>query len=429
MTTERTKKGPKTALVLAGGGLTGAVYEIGALRAIDDLLIDRTVNDFDIYVGTSAGALVASMLVNGISPEEMLQVIQGSNPEIQSIERQHVFNIDRGEMLSWGLHLPQKLLGSWLTFLRNAGEMTLFDLLWSLTGVLPSGLYDARGIERYIRLVLDKVGYSNSFEEVPRDLHIIATDLNTGKRVVFSRDEHSSVPISWAVAASSAVPLLYRPVRINGRDYVDGGLRGNASLDLAIEHGAELVVCINPMVPYLYPEDAAHPGSVRNGGLGERGIQSIANQTLRIVTSAGLHYHVKQLRRSHPDVDIILIEPHPQDDEMFFTNIMHYASRLTVAQHGFESATLDLAEYYPLYKQILARHGILISRRLVIEEIAEIQASGYDQRVIRKVLEARSSRCSRRRAGDQLCELDRVLADLELTLNGLTLSATPELTR
>ena len=50
----------KTALVLAGGGLTGAVYEIGALRAIDDLLVDRTVNDFDIYVGTSAGALVAS---------------------------------------------------------------------------------------------------------------------------------------------------------------------------------------------------------------------------------------------------------------------------------------------------------------------------------------------------------------------------------
>ena len=69
----------KTALVLAGGGLTGAVYEIGTLRAIDDLLVDRTVNDFDIYVGTSAGALVAALLANGLSPETMLQSIAGDS--------------------------------------------------------------------------------------------------------------------------------------------------------------------------------------------------------------------------------------------------------------------------------------------------------------------------------------------------------------
>jgi predicted acylesterase/phospholipase RssA len=73
----RLKKGSRTALVLAGGGITGAVYEIGALRAIDDLLIDRSVNDFDIYVGTSAGALVSSFLVNGISPETQLEVMSG----------------------------------------------------------------------------------------------------------------------------------------------------------------------------------------------------------------------------------------------------------------------------------------------------------------------------------------------------------------
>jgi predicted acylesterase/phospholipase RssA len=422
------KKGVKTALVLAGGGLTGAVYEIGALRAIDDLLIGLTVNDFDIYVGTSAGALVASMLVNGISPEEMLQVIEGSNPDIQSIERQHIFNIDKRDMLAWGVHLPQKLLGAWLTYLTKVGEMTLFDLLWSLTGALPSGLYDSRGLERYIRLVLDKVGYSNSFKEVSRELHIIATDLNTGDRVVFASDVNSDVPISWAVAASSAVPLLYKPVRIGGREYVDGGLRGNASLDLAIEHGAELVVCINPMVPYRLPAEEPIPSLAPRRKVGERGIQSIANQTLRIVTNAGLHYHVKQLRRSHPDIDIILIEPHAQDEEMFFTNIMHYASRLTVAQHGFESATLDLAEYYPLYKQILARHGINITRRLVIEEIAEIQASGYSPEVIRRVLEARSTRCGPKRLGGPLCDLDRLLDELNLTLNTLALDPVPNLT-
>ncbi|HFC12629.1 MAG TPA: patatin-like phospholipase family protein, partial [Anaerolineae bacterium] len=65
----------KIALVLAGGGLSGAVYEMGALRAINDLLIGRTVNDFDIYVGTSAGSLVAAGLVNGLSPQLLLRSV------------------------------------------------------------------------------------------------------------------------------------------------------------------------------------------------------------------------------------------------------------------------------------------------------------------------------------------------------------------
>ena len=58
----------KTALVLGGGGFTGGVYEIGALRALDLLAVNRTVNEFDVYVGTSAGSFVASMVANGITP-------------------------------------------------------------------------------------------------------------------------------------------------------------------------------------------------------------------------------------------------------------------------------------------------------------------------------------------------------------------------
>ena len=72
----RSRKRPsKTALVLGGGGFTGGVYEIGALRALDLLAVNSTVNNFDIYVGTSAGSFVAGMLANGITPDEMMQVL------------------------------------------------------------------------------------------------------------------------------------------------------------------------------------------------------------------------------------------------------------------------------------------------------------------------------------------------------------------
>jgi NTE family protein len=410
----------KVALVLAGGGLTGAVYEIGALRAIDDLLVDRTVNDLDIYVGTSAGALVASCLANGLSPEAMLQAFDGSHPEVRALERRDLFRLNDREFLRRTAELPRVLLGAWSHYLRYLNDMTVFDLVWSLAEAIPSGMYDILALERYLCQVLDTQGLCNRFEDLERDLYIIATDLDTGDRVVFGQDEWGDVPISLAAAASSAMPLLYKPVRIRGKDLVDGGLRGNASLDLAIEQGAKLVICINPLVPYDNADLDCIPFLGPDGGhLSEKGAQAIASQMMRIMMHAGLGYHIKQLRRRHPDVDIILIEPRPDDYKMVFYNIMRYSTRLTVARHGFESVTIDLAEDYPRYKQILARHGIPLSRRLVITELAEIEQSGYDQEVIRRVLEARTAGCNRQARGTPVCQLTRALAELEMKLDSM----------
>src|SRR4051812_8554895 len=79
-TPRRRRRRSKTALVLGGGGFTGAVYEIGALRALDLLSVNRTVNQFDVYVGTSAGAFVASLAANGVTPEEMMRVVNQQVP-------------------------------------------------------------------------------------------------------------------------------------------------------------------------------------------------------------------------------------------------------------------------------------------------------------------------------------------------------------
>jgi predicted acylesterase/phospholipase RssA len=412
----------KTALVLAGGGITGAVFEIGALRAIDDLLLDRTVNDFDVFVGTSAGALIASLLVNGFSPEEMFQIIEGSNIDIEPLQPKHIFGINYRDILELSYRVPRTLFDTWLQYIRHQSEMTFFDIMWSVSEMLPTGLYDSLTLEKYVRQILVNFGQSNNFTNIDKDLHIIATDLDNGERVVFSKGSNCEVPISLAVAASSAMPLVYKPIRIGSHEYVDGGLRGNASLDLAIEHGASLIVCINPMVPYE-STDKSSPTVSRDFSehLSDKGIQSIANQTLRISSHASLHYHIKQLRRAHPQVDIIIIEPRQKDFRAFSENIMNFSARLEVARYGFESATLDLAEEYHIYKQILVRHGILISRRLVSEELWNIQESNYDPNVIWDILEARSSACGRRRRNTPVCQLTRTLAELEYALDSIEL--------
>ena len=401
----------KTALVLAGGGLTGAVYEIGALRAINDLLLDRTVNDFDIFIGTSAGAIVASSLANGITPETMMQANAGRHPHIPPIERKDIFNLSRTEFLRRGLKLPRTFALAWSKFLRGADDMSLFDVFWSMLEALPSGVYDGMALERYIRKVLSGPGLSNRFEALDKELYIIATELDSGERAVFGPGYSQGVPISLAVAASSAVPMVYKPVCINGREYVDGGLRGTASLDLAIEHGAELVLCINPLVPF---DSRSRRARFR---LSDKGMQAVANQATRISMHSGLHYHIKQLRRSHPGVDIILIEPRPDDYQMFFHNVLRYSARLLIAHHGFESVTVDLTAEYQRYKTILERHGIHISRRRVIKELTAIQASGENPQIIQDVLEARP-------LPDDLplppvAQLQRTLNELERTIESL----------
>jgi predicted acylesterase/phospholipase RssA len=302
--------------------------------------------------------------------------------------------------------------------------MNIVDLALSLTEAMPAGLYEVMALEAYVRTLLSTPGCRNEFDELDPELYIIATDLDSGERVVFGRGGDVDADISMAVAASSAVPLLYKPVRIGDQEFVDGGLRGTASLDLAIERGANLVICINPLVPFDNRSKDSIPFLGPDGGyLSEKGGQFIAAQVMRIVIHSGLHYHIKQLRRQHPEVDIILVEPRADDTAMFFHNIMRYSSRLTVARHGFESVTLDLAEDYPHYKSILDRHGIPISRRLVISELAEIQDSGYAPETIRRILESRPAgsiekgrRAAARRLSIVLSELDTVLNDRKAAL-------------
>jgi predicted acylesterase/phospholipase RssA len=409
----------KLALVLAGGGMTGAVYEIGALRAINDLLVDRSVTDFDIFVGTSAGAIIATFLANGFSPETMFQVIAGQHPDIPSIQRKYIFNFNQREVIRRGLGLPGKLLGTTVGYLRDWQNSTLVDAVWTLTDALPSGFYDGMALEKYMRLALGAYGNANRFDDLDRELYIIATNLDTGERAVFGTDVNSDVPISTAVAASSALPMIYKPVRIGGTEYIDGSMRGNASLDIAIEHGATLIVCINPLVPYDNSPRADPPAVA----FSKRGFSAIASQVSRITQHSGLRYQIKQLRRQHPEVDIILIEPRCDDWMLAFGNIMRYAERLEIARHGFESVTLDLAEDYYFYKDTLARHGAQISRQLVIEELAEIRSSGYAAAVVEQVIETRRPKCAEGRRNTPYCRLARALSSLESELDARAASA------
>ncbi len=385
MHNERQSMG-RTALVLAGGGVSGAVYEIGALRAIDELLVNRTVNDFDIYVGTSAGALVASFLANGVSSVDLMRVVNASHPIAQFPEAKHLFRLNTGEMLRRSLSLPRRLLRTGADALASRGRLSVLDMVFSgLGSALPSGIYDNRSYGEWMRDALALTGCSNRFDQLNRELYIIATELDNGHRKVFSA-QTPDVLISDAVAASSAVPIVYRPYRIGGKEYIDGGIRGNASLDMAIEQGAKLVVCINSLVPF----DSAQQGTSKGNLISARGLEAVSAQATRVMLHSGLKYQIKQLQRRHPDIDIILIEPRTDDAMMFFANIMRLQDRVKIAEHGFRSVSVDLAGGYEVIKDTLARYDIEISRGMVLADLAEMSEAQHDTAVVQRVLEGGS---------------------------------------
>ena len=132
-----------------------------------------------------------------------------------------------------------------------------------------------------------------------------------------------------------------------------------------------------PMVPLDNSEHSNIPMLGSDGTyLSEKGLSAIASQITRITAHSALHYHIKQLRKTRPDVDIILIEPSRHDYKMFFYNAMRYSARLILARHGFESVTLNIAEDYAHYKTLLGRHGVSITRRVLLQELHALQHDG-----------------------------------------------------
>ncbi|MEI7771442.1 MAG: patatin-like phospholipase family protein, partial [Chloroflexales bacterium] len=286
--------------------------------------------------------------------------------------------------------------------------MSIIDLAELLAPSLPSGLYDSDALEGYLRAALEQPGRSNRFGELSHELAIVATNLDTGDRAIFGHPPLAEVPISQAVCASAALPIFYRPVRIGGRDYIDGGIRGTASLDVAIEGGAELIVCINPMVPF---DNSRHQSG---HAISDEGLPQVGNQVFRTFIHAGLHYHIKQIRRRHPHVDIILIEPSRDDHLMCRDSTMRYQTRLTIARHAFETVGAHFRHHFPRYRELLSRHGITISDRRLRQDLVDMQAACDDPEAVRSVMMGDGA-LSRTPAGlaHTLAELDRLLFRIE----------------
>lgn len=369
----------KRALALGGGGFTGYLFEIGALTALDDLFEDGVgMNDLELYVGVSAGAAAASLMANGVTPREILETnLSGTRPYY--FDHRNVFSPAIGEGLKTAWRVTRQLVPLLKLYLRNYREMTLIDLLDKAQDALPSGIYTLEPFAAYLSAIFRARRLSDTFAGLSKELYIPAIDLETGDGVMFGDEGWRDVPISRAVTASSAVPIYFCPVRIDGRDYIDAGIGRMAFFEVAVQKDVEFMVMINPMA--RAPQHRSSPGSL-SGNTGEkrmreRGFLSIGEQASRINFDARFSHALERFQLDHPDKEVLVISPEQEDALLFERSFLSYGDRVHLLRAGYMSVMALAEDRFDELSAQFVRHGLAVSHAK-FEERARARLAGLD---------------------------------------------------
>jgi predicted acylesterase/phospholipase RssA len=252
----------------------------------------------------------------------------------------------------------------------------------ALTNHIPAGFFDNSGLETWLSRNIQRMRMPNNFRAFERKsgrrLYITACDLDTAERVIFGADESCELTISQAVQASTALPIFYKPARLNGVDYMDGGIRHTANIDIAIEKGADLIICYNPFRPFLNRIDADE-GEERPFAegryLSDRGMKVVLNQVFRTLLHSRLKLGLQRyLTDDRFQGDIVLLEPREEDADFFAINPLAFWKRAESIRHGFDSVRGTLEENLEQLQEIFAAYGLELDGAQAESKAADLRS-------------------------------------------------------
>lgn len=390
-------------LALAGGGPLGVIYEIGALVALQEAVIGVDFAACDVYVGVSAGAFVSAGLANGAAPRELCEKFIESEDRDDPFEPDVLMRPAFREFARRLARLPELAVAGFGAYLDRPDEdhpaRGLFEAFVRLTTALPNGMFDNASVASFLERQFARKGRTNDFRKLTRRLFVVATDLDRAEAVTFGAPGLDHVPISEAVKASAALPGLYPPARIDGRDYVDGALKKTLHASVALKAGARLLFCINPLTPF-----DAELG--RRGGrrirLAEEGLATVLSQTFRALIQSRMKVGMDRYAHEYPEADIVLFEPARTDAQIFFANVFSYADRRRLAEHAYARTRAELRRRAGELEPVLARHGVRIDHAVLDDPERRLIAAGGRR--------GRSLAAEARRLEATLARLDHALA-------------------
>lgn len=356
----------KTALVLAGGGIMGAAYEIGALAALDRLFAPGfATTRFDMYVGVSAGSVIAALAANRIPPSILFRTIANNESRVFNWRRRDIYRLDTLEILSSFRDMVLNLFRIFRNYRRNRWRFSLKDFFYILQEQFPAGLFSLGPMQNYLCQSFRQEKILDDFHLIKPELYIPAYDLDLGRRVIFGSEGFRDLHVCQAITASCAIPYFFRPYKIGERYYMDGSIGRVTHIDIALEKGAKLIVVINPRVPMLNEKERHCLPSLSYGrcsSIAELGISFAWEQAQRIENKEKLDLAMEIYRRNHRDVDIVLIEPGRDESLLFFQSPMSNEARHHIMDYGYNLTLTQLRSQFEKYREVFARHGIKTAR-------------------------------------------------------------------
>lgn len=367
--TQTTSRPAKIGLACAGGGIEGAVYEIGALCALEEVIEGVDFTNAHVYVGVSAGAIITSSLANKISPRQMSRAILSRQPRVHPITPSTFFTPAYREYVQRVASAPGMMASMLWDYAWHPGDISIGGSLSRITELLPTGVFSNAPIGRYMKRNFDYEGRSDCFSDLKTKLRIVATDLDSSKSVIFGGPGLEEVPISLAVQASTALPAIYTPVEIRQRYYIDGVAQRTVHASVAMDEGADFTICINPIVPYEAVEAAAGAGDPLQEMLVKRGLPAVLSQTFRTMIHSRMNVGISRYKyqQSYAGRDILVIEPKTTDYRMFFTNVFSFSSRQDVCEYAYQSTRAFLREHADDLEKRLQKHGLGLRREALVQ--------------------------------------------------------------
>lgn len=342
----------RTALCSAGGGITGIYFELGALKALDDCFGEsRGVNEFDMYFGISAGAVVNSLLAAGFTIDAIMAAIAGAPGPIPPISMQ---------LLRWshvnGPDLRQRFVRAgragwrvfWDVLSRRPADVdsTLFRLADLIGPPLHSTAYGDM-----LHRVLTLNGGSDEFRALNRPLFVGASDQDTHEHVLFGGEGWDHVPVSRAVQASLSLPPAFGAVNLAGHYYEDGAITRTSNFQEAIRRGANLIVLLDPFVPYV----SRTPGHGRR-----RGVLYNIDQSIRTLTFTRFRQTLSYVLRQHPEVSTYTFLPANRERALLSDNPMDHRGYLPIWRGAYLSTVRRVRRLAHRLAGDLAHHGFVL---------------------------------------------------------------------
>lgn len=368
----------KVGLALGGGGALGGIYEIGALRALDEALLGVDFNDLYVYVGVSAGAFVAANLANQMTTAQMCRIFVKNEADVHPFHPGVFYRPAAREYVRRAVKIPGLLVEACARFIGNPRDQSFLEAMTVLAQALPAGLFENDKVNQYLERSFSLLGRTNDFRKLRRRLYLVAADVESGESVHFGGPGFDHVPISKAVQASVAAPALYTPVEIGGRFYLDGTLHKGMHASVALEDGADLVIAINPVVP-VDAQSAVEAGTMAPGSLINKGMQNIVAQTFRTMVHSRMNAGMAMYEREFPEAKILLLEPLRDDAKLFFSNVFSFQSRRIVCEHAYQMTRQDLLSRYDVLSEELAPFGITIRKDILEDKQRTISTGLYGE--------------------------------------------------